>query len=81
VGTQAAICIILLIICDNMKKNKAVEYNPLLVGVLAHLKNESAQYYTNKKQNNTSYKAVYIQNSIIYKQLNINIIQTNAISL
>jgi len=54
-GTQTAICIILLIICDNMKKNKAVEYNPLLVGVLAHLKTESAQYYTNKKQNNTSY--------------------------
>lgn len=38
-----------------MKKNKAVEYNPLLVGVSALLKTESAQYYTNKKQNNTSY--------------------------
>lgn len=64
-----------------MKKNKAVEYNQLLVGVSALLKTESAQYYTNKKQNNTSYKAGNIQNSIIYKQLNINIIPTEAVSL
>ena len=64
-----------------MKKNKAVEYNPMLVGVSALLKTESAQYYTNKKQNNTSYWAVYIQNSIIYKQININVIPTDAVSL
>ncbi len=51
------------------------------MGVSALLKTESAQYYTNKKHNNTSYEAGNIQNSIIYKQININIIQTDAISL
>jgi hypothetical protein len=51
------------------------------VGVSTLLKTASAQYCTNKKQNNTNSQAGYIQNSIIYKQLNINIIQTNAISL